>query len=229
MSSWDTTNVSQVRRLVLPLLVFLVWTGAAHAETVFTGPVTDARLALGPNARPLAAYISNGVLSIAERSDSGAWSAASVALPAKNVELDGLVVDRLGFPTLLLRERSGAWLALAGLGPRGSWRWKTIFPDSKHDLIGPSGLALDPSGDPVVAYALWLPSRKTYLRLVRTDASFRRLVRTRITRGGFPSTSTLPGAAPVVLPSGKIRVPETFLHAAVEWHPIPGDLLGRPL
>src|SRR5438876_714144 len=218
MSSWDTANVSQVRRLVLPLLAFLVWTGAAHAETVFTGPVTDARLVLGPNARPLAAYISNGALSIAERSDSGAWSAASVDLPSKDVEIDGLVVDRLGFPTLLLRERSGAWLALAGLGPGGSWRWKTIFPDSKHDLIGPSGLALDRSGDPVVAYALWLPSRKTYLRLVRTDASFRRLVRTRITRGGFPSTATLPGAAPVVLPSGKIRVVETYLPAAIEGH-----------
>src|SRR2546423_132718 len=126
MSSWDTTNVSQVRRLVLPLLVFLVWTGAAHAETVFTGPVTDARL------------------------------------------------------------------------------------------------ALDRSGDPVVAYAIWLPSRKTYLRLVRTDASFGRLVTTRITRGGFPSTATLPGAAPVVLPSGRIRVVETYLPAAIEWHPIPG-------
>src|SRR5205085_10887603 len=170
-----------------------------HAETVFTGPVTDARLALGPNGRPVAAYISNGVLSIAERGDSGTWSAASVNLPSADVEIDGLVVDRVGFPTLLLRERSGAWLALAGLGPKASWRWKTIFPDAKHDLIGPSGLALDRAGNPVVAYALWLPSRKTYLRLVRTDASFSRLVTTRITRGGFPSTSTLPGAAPVAL------------------------------
>src|SRR5712691_1886674 len=232
MSSCDTTNVSRVRysdvrRLALPLLALLCWTGRAQAEAVFTGPITDARLALGVNARPLAAYISNGVLSIAERSDVGAWSAASVDLPSADVEIDGLAVDRLGSPTLLLRERSGAWLALAGLGRRGQWRWKTIFPDAKRDRIGPSGLALDPQGRPVVAYAVWLPSRKTYLRLVRTDSYFGRLVTTRITRGGFPSTATLPGAAPVVLPSGKIRVVETYLPAAIEWRPIPGDWLGQ--
>ena len=228
MSSWDTTNVSWVRRLVLPLLALLVWTGTARAESVFAGTVTDARLVLGPNESPVVAYVSGGVLSIARRYAAG-WSAASVDLPADDVEIDGLVVDSLGLSTVLLRERSGAWLALAGPGPtpRASWRWKTIFPDSKHDVIAPSGLALDKAGNPVVAYALWLTSRKTYLRLVRTDFYFARLVTTRITRGGFPSTATLPGAAPVVLPNGKIRVVETYLPAAIEWRSIPGDWLGQ--
>src|SRR5439155_16733965 len=112
MSSWDTANVSQVRRLALPLLALLVWTGTARAESVFSGPVTDARLALTQSGDPVVAYISNGALSIMRRYATG-WSAASVDLPADDVEIDGLVVDSLGLPTVLLREDTGAWLALA--------------------------------------------------------------------------------------------------------------------
>jgi hypothetical protein len=52
-------------------------------------------------------------------------------------------------------------------------------------------------------------------------------VTTRITRKGFPPSATLPSAAPVLLPSGAIRVVETYAPAAIEWRPIPGDWVGR--
>lgn len=215
-----------MRRVALPLLALLVWTGTARAETVFAGSVADARLALGPSGTPVAAYAANGVLSIATRTVVGAWPSASLTLPSADVELDGLVVDGTGRATVLVRERSGVWLALVSRGMGGSWSRHTILPDTKDGRIGPAGLALDRQGRPVAAYALWLPSRKTFLRLVRGDAKGR-FVTSRVTRGGFPATATLPAAAPVVLPSGRIRVVETYLPAAIEWRPIPGDWLGQ--
>jgi hypothetical protein len=52
-------------------------------------------------------------------------------------------------------------------------------------------------------------------------------VTTSVTRKGFPPTSTLAAAAPVVLGSGAVHVVETYLPAAIEWRPIPGDWMGQ--
>jgi hypothetical protein len=213
-----------VRRLLLPLLLLLLSGGAARAELVVAGPVTDARLAAGPNATPVAAYVVDGVLTVATRLD-GAWPAATLPLPSRAVEIDGLAVDAAGSASVLVRESSGRWLGLArqlGL----TWRWQVIRPDTKRAMIGHAGLALDRLDRPVLAYAVWFPSHKTYLRLVRTDAKGK-LVTSRVTRQGFPPSATLPAAAPVVLGTGSLRVVETYLPAAIEWRPIPGDWLGQ--
>jgi hypothetical protein len=213
-----------MRRVLLPLLLLLLSGGVARAETVVQGPVTDARLALGPNAEPVVACIAgNGVLSVASRWN-GSWPAASVDLPSANVEIDGVVAGAAG-TQVLVRERSGAWLALTS-PKRLGWQWKIFFPDTQRGSIGPAGLALDRAGRPVIAYAVWFPSRKTFLRLIRVDSKGA-FVTTSVTRKGFPPSATPPAAAPVVLGSGAVRVVETYVPAAIEWRPIPGDWLGQ--
>jgi hypothetical protein len=216
-----------VRRLVLPLVLPLIWTGAAAAEPVYRGsPVSDARMALGPAGEPVVAYVADGTLTVATRRSTG-WDARSpLVLPARDVEIDGLAITSGGLPTVLLRGRDGRWLGVARSVSSGEWRWQTIRPDGRRDLIGPAGLALDLRGRPVVAYALWHASHRTVLRLVRTDA--RGALRTQaVTKKGFPETPSLAGAAPVVLANGQIRVVETFTPAAIEWRPIPGDWIGQ--
>jgi hypothetical protein len=216
-----------VRRFVLPAILLAFWVGDARAEAVYRGnPVSDGRLALGPAGEPVVAYVADGALTVAVRRN-GAWNSRSTfVLPARDVEIDGLTVSSAGLPTVLLRGRDGRWLAVARSVAFGQWRWSSFRPDGPRDLIGPGGLALDARGRPVVAYALWHPSRKTVLRLVRLDA--RGAWRTQaVTRKGFPETPTLAGAAPVVMPNGQIRVVETFAPAAIEWRPIPGDWIGQ--
>jgi len=216
-----------VRRLVLPFLLLVLWAGDAPGEEVYRGtPVADARLALGPGDVPVVAYVAEGTLTLAVRRTAG-WDARSpLVLPARDVEIDGLAVSTGGLPSVLLRSRDGRWLGVARSVASGEWRWQTIRPDGRRDLIGPAGLALDLHGRPVIAYALWHPSHRTVLRLVRTDA--RGVFRTQaVTRNGFPETRTLAGAAPVVMPNGQIRVIETFTPAAIEWSPIPGDWIGQ--
>ena len=82
-----------VRRLALPLLLFAFWVGDAAAEPVYRGvPVSDARLALGPGDVPVVAYVADGALTVAVRR-TAAWNARSpLVLPARDVEIDGLVV-----------------------------------------------------------------------------------------------------------------------------------------
>jgi hypothetical protein len=217
----------EVRRLVLPAILLALWAGDARAEAVYRGdPVSDARLALGPAGEPVVAYVVDGALTVAVRRNVAWDSRSTFVLPARDVEIDGLTVSSAGLPTVLLRGRDGRWLAVARSVASGHWRWSSFRPDGPRDLIGPGGLALDARARPVVAYALWHPSRKTVLRLVRLDA--RGAWRTQaVTRKGFPETPTIAGAAPVVMPNGQIRVVETFAPAAIEWRPIPGDWIGQ--
>jgi hypothetical protein len=215
-------------RAALPLVFLVFWTGAAHAELVHSGPVADARIALQRSGEPVVAYVADGLLSLASRDAATAtWSSRPLfVLPSQEVELDGLAVGASGRTSVLLRSTNGSWLALAAEVAPGRWAWRMIASDTPRDLIGPAGLALDASGRPLVAYALWRPSRKTFLRLVRFDARGRPQTQS-VTRKGFPPSPTLAGAAPVVLPSGEVRVVETFAPAAIEWSPIPGDWLGQ--
>jgi hypothetical protein len=215
-----------VRRVVLPLLWLLLSGGGlllsggvARAETVYPGQVTDARLALGPADTPVVAYVLDANLVLATRGPSG-WTSSTVSLRRPDIEIDGLAFGPNGV-SALLRARDGTWLGLWD-----SQRLRSFHRDSGVSLFGPAGLALDRQQRPVVAYAVWFPSHKTYLRLVRTDAKGK-LVTTRVTRKGFPPTSTLAAAAPVVLGSGAVHVVETYLPAAIEWRPIPGDWMGQ--
>ena len=217
-----------MRRAALPLAFLLFWTGAARAEVVHPGAVADARIALKSSGEPVVAYVADGLLSLASRDAATAtWSSRPLfILPSQRVELDGLVVAASGRTSVLVRSTDGKWLALAAERAPGRWSWSTIVPDTPRDLIGPAGVALDAAGRPLVAYALWRPSRETFLRLVRFDARGKAQARP-VTRKGFPPSPTLAAAAPVVLSSGEIRVVETFAPAAIDWSPIPGDWLGQ--
>ena len=144
-----------VRRFALPLLVGLCWTGSASAETIYPGQVEGARLAGGR-----VAYVLGANAVIATRGPRS-WQDTAIGFPGP-VELDGFAVRPDGTSAVLARDLAGHWLAL--------WDGRRIVHfhrDSKQARFGPAGLALDRAGRPVVAYALWYPSHRTFLRLAR--------------------------------------------------------------
>jgi hypothetical protein len=67
---------------------------------------------------------------------------------------------------------------------------------------------------------LRLANAKTWLRLVTLDARGRMHVHG-ITKGGFPASAQVPGAAPVLV-GGRLHVVETYTSAAIDWHPKQG-------
>jgi hypothetical protein len=67
---------------------------------------------------------------------------------------------------------------------------------------------------------LQLASAKTYLRLVTLDARGR-LHTHGITKGGFPTSAQIPGAAPVLV-GKRLHVVETYTSAAIDWGPKAG-------
>src|SRR5436190_15948787 len=156
LSSTATSRLRRLRRVALPLAFLVLWTGAARAEVVQSGPVTDARIALNSSGEPVVAYVADGLLSLASRdAATRTWSTRPLfILPSYEVELDGLAVAANGRTSVLLRASDGKWLALAAEVAPGRWSWRMIVPDTRRDLIGPAGLALDAAGRALVAYAL---------------------------------------------------------------------------
>ncbi len=126
----------------------------ARAELLYPGQVDGARLAAPqPGRSPVVGYVLGSTVHIASRGPSG-WTDASIGFPSA-VELDG-VAGRF----VLGRARDGTWLAL--------WdgtKLRFFHRDSRQARFGPAGLALDRNGRAVVAYALWFPSQRTFLRL----------------------------------------------------------------
>jgi hypothetical protein len=172
----------------------------------------DALLAVAPDGSPRVAFVAaDGTLQVATRAADGSWSSQILSgLPGARA----LVVGLTG-TDLLAEDPGGHWLALAEQ-QAGSWRVRTIAIAPTGGLLGFGGLALDPTGRPLVAYAVEVSSHKTWLRLVHEDAAGR-LVGERVTRDGFPASDVLPAAAPVVLGSGEVRVVEAYDTATIEW------------
>jgi hypothetical protein len=197
----------------------LVVPGLARAETL---PVTqgspDAALAVAPDGSPRVAFVAaDGSLQLATRTADGVWSAqALTGLPGSSPLLVGLDVTPAGSTVLLAEDAGGRWLALAEQDAAGGWRVRSVAAAPKGGLLGFGGLALDRSGRPWIAYATELASKKTWLRLVHEDAAGR-LIGEAVTRKGFPSSDVLPSSAPVVLPSGAVRVLEAYGSATIEW------------
>jgi hypothetical protein len=193
-----------VHRFTLPFLALLCWTGAARADTIYSGQVGGARIAGGD-----VAYVVGAHVVVASHGVEG-WQERTLGFPSP-LELDGFAVSPGGGAFVLGRDLAGRWLAL--------WdgrRLVRFHRDSKQARFGPAGLALDGAGRPVVAYALWFPSHRTFLRLARVRADGTISVQA-VTRGGFPSTPGYAAAAPVVLDTGTVRVVETFLPGAIDW------------
>jgi hypothetical protein len=190
-------------------IVACAFASRARAELVYPGQVDGGRLVVAPGGRASAVYVLGSKVVVATRTAEG-WSSAPAVGFASPVELDGAVAAAGGI-AVLARARDGSRLVL--------WDGKRKIAfrrDSRQALFGPAGLAVDKQGRLVVGYALWFPSRKTFLRLARIGYGGTVSVRG-VTKEGFPNSRTLPAAAPVVLSSGEVRVVETFLPAAIDW------------
>jgi hypothetical protein len=194
--------------LAAALVAFAV-ASPARAELVFAGQVDGARLVATPAGGTSAVYVLGSKVVVATRTAEG-WSSGAPLSFARPVELDGAAATASGI-AVLVRARDGTSLVL--------WTGKrriALHRDSRRGRFGPAGLAVDSQGRLAVGYPLWFPSHKTFLRLARVGSDGKVSVRG-VTKEGFPSSRTLPAAAPVVLASGEVRVVETFLPAAIDW------------
>ena len=205
--------IARLAWIVLPAALVLAVPARAEIVAPELGP---ALLAVAPDGSPRVAYISGRDLVVARRTASG-WKFARLGrVPGTRQVLAGLVVDGRGRPSVLLEGASGAWLALARPGSK----LRVVARPRRGASFGPAGLTLDRSGRPAFAYTLRLSSTKTWLRLVTLDARGRLHVHG-ITKGGFPSSSQAPGAAPVLV-GRQLHVVQTYTSAAIDWHPKQG-------
>lgn len=189
----------------------------APAEAEIVAPTASpGLLAVAPDGTPRVALVSGRDLVLARRRVPG-WAFAGLGrLPAGRPVLAGLVVDRRARASVLVQAENGSWIALASPGKR----LRVVTRPKAGRSVGPAGLTLDAAGRPAFAYALQLRSGKTWLRLVTTDAHGQ--LRTHgITKGGFPTSAQVPGAAPVLV-HGRLHVVETYTSAAIDWGPKSG-------
>jgi len=197
------------------LLAGLAAASPARAEIV-APTASPALLAVARDGTPRVAFLSGRDLVLARRG-TAKWSFTKLGrLPAGTPVLAGLVLDGRARASVLVEGNGGRWLALANPGKK----LRVVARPKAGRTFGPAGLTLDAAGRPAFAYALQLRSAKTYLRLVTTDSRGR--LRTHgITKGGFPSSSQVPGAAPVLV-RGRLHVVETYTSAAIDWGPKSG-------
>lgn len=192
------------------VLLSLAAPALARAETIpGTQQARDALLAVGPDGTPHVAYVTAAdTVAVAARAADGTWSAQPVAVPAGTL---------LGFDgTALLVEASDGsklWLALAGAD--GAWQTRRIATAPRGGVLGLGGLATTATGGHVVAYASLRPPDRSSLVLVRQSGT---RVTTKTLVAGFPRTLDPPGAAPVVLPSGRVDVVETADGETIQWY-----------
>jgi hypothetical protein len=203
----------KLRRIGLAAALAALGLPAPAAAELVAATTGQGMLAVAPDGTPRVAHFSGRDLVLSRRTASG-WSHAALGrVPGTRPVLAGLVVDRRGRSSVLLEAQDGSWLALAS----PARKLRVVVRPRNGSSVGPAGLALDAAGRPAFAYALRLPSAKTYLRLVTTDVRGR--LRTRgITKGGFPSSSLAAGAAPVLV-RGRLHVVETYTSAAIDWGP----------
>src|SRR5581483_2723324 len=190
--------------------------GTAGAEVVpGSQGAQDSLLAVAPDGSPRVAYVdASGAVVLAGRAADGTWALSGIPLAAGAYEIVGLAQAPAG-ADVLVETATGSRLVLAEQHG-ASWRVRTVASAPATGELGFGGLALDPSGRPLVAYASRLASQKSYLRLVH-EAAAGKLVGEAVTKLGFPKTSDLPTVAPVVLANGTTRIVEAFDGATIEW------------
>lgn len=203
-----------------------IWLGTAVAALALPGLArseivspthTQSLLAVARDGSPRVAYMSGRDVVVARRTAAG-WSVARAGrAPGGRPVLAGIAVDGRLRTSVLVEAENGSWLALSS---RGGKLRVVARPTRKGESLGPAGLTLDAAGRPAFAYALQRKSGKSWLRLVTTDARGR-LHTHGITKGGFPMSSFVPGAAPVLV-GRRLHVVETYTDAAIDWGPKSG-------
>jgi hypothetical protein len=207
--------------------VKLAWIGLVAGLGVLALPVSagaelvaptesQALLAVAPNGAPRVAFTSGRDVVVGRRTDAGWKFTRAGRVPGTRPVLAGLVVDGRLRTSVLVEAENGSWLALASRGGK----LRVVARPTKGASFGPAGLTLDAAGRPAFAYVLRKRSAKTWLRLVTTDARGR-LHTHGITKGGFPSSTFVPGAAPVLV-GRRLHVVETYTDAAIDWGPKSG-------
>jgi hypothetical protein len=207
--------------------VKLAWIGLTGGLGVLALPVSaraelvapahsQALLAAAPSGAPRVAFMSCRDVVVGRRTDARWKFTRAGRVPGTRPVLAGLVVDGRLRTSVLVEAENGSWLALASRGGK----LRVVARPTKGASFGPAGLTLDAAGRPAFAYALRRPSAKTWLRLVTTDARGR-LHTHGITKGGFPSSAFVPGAAPVLV-GRRLHVVQTYTDAAIDWGPKPG-------
>jgi hypothetical protein len=208
-------NRRYVKLALIGLLAGLASASPARAEIV-TPSRGSALLAVAPDGSPRVAFLSGRDVVVGRRAASG-WTFARLGrVPGTRPVLAGLVVDGRGRSSVLVEQERGAWLALARPGAN----LRLVARPRRGASFGSAGLTLDRTGRPAFAYVLRLANAKTWLRLVTFDARGR-LHTHGITKGGFPASTQVPSAAPVLV-GGRLHVVETFTSAAIDWHPKQG-------
>jgi hypothetical protein len=202
---------------------------AARAELVAPG-VSAGALAVAADGAPRVAYVQGRELVLATRAETGWTSGRAATLPGPAGSVAGIAVSASGRVAVLAEAANGRWLVLYER-TAATTRLSSLLPRLPAGArIGRAGLALDGRGLPVVAYAEWRPSGRTFLRLVRLEG--RRYRPRPVTRRGFPPSDVPPAAAPVLLRNGSIRVVEAYGggrggSAAIDWMPQRADWLGQ--
>jgi len=205
-------NRRYVKLAWIGLVSALALPAPAGAELV-APTASQALLAVAPDGSPRVVFLSATDVVVARRGGTGWAFARAGRAPGPKPVLAGLDVDGKGRASILVEAENGAWLALAARGGK----LKAVARPARGSSFGPAGLTHDAAGRPAFAYAVRQRSGKTYLRLVTTDARGR-LHTHGITKGGFPSSDIVPGAAPVLV-HGRLHVVETYTNAAIDWGP----------
>jgi hypothetical protein len=202
-------------KLALVGLVAALLPSVARAEVVSAGADSGV-LAVGARGTPSVEYLDDRGLVVTTRAASG-WRPARVGLPvpASEAAIVSAVVGRDGRPAVLVQDAVRRMLVVAWRRP-SRWLVVRVVRLSASVELGVGGLALEPRGTPVVAYAFRRSSKKTYLRLARIDARGH-VTTTGITKLGFPDSLVPPSAVPHVAPDGRVRVVEAYTDAVIDW------------
>jgi hypothetical protein len=139
-----------------------------------------------------------------------------------------VVAVRAGFA--LVESRTGSWLRFYASGGR-QWRSVRVVNVPKDAQLGPTGMTLTRRGRPMIAYSIRRRDQATELWLAEIRANLR-VARTRVTRRGFPPSTSPPASTPVLMPDGTVRVVQTFSQRganAIFWRRDGDRWLGRLL
>lgn len=187
------------------LLLLLPAPPLARAETVpGTAGARDGALAVAADGTPSVAYVdAAGTVEVATRSAAG-WTSAPAGVPA------GTLVGFDGAALLVESDDSTQiWLAVGGHATR-------VAAAPRGGLLGLPGLARTVDGGYVVAYSVLRPGGRSSLLLARRAPGG--AVGTQTVVAGYPRTLHPPGAAPVVLPDGEVRVVEASDGETLVWY-----------